>query len=161
MVGDTIRGLWRPKPGGLTPEQNNPPSRLPERHTGSRTRTNATVTQPFPIGGFNEQGPIQENRNRIAPQVPGGRRSGHRGGGDAGIPDDRQGPDRADQHALAVHLTGGELKIEVLPAGAVVPAFGLLDAVSKGTLDGGHGVLVYHYGKQNALDLWGSGPAFG
>ena len=58
-------------------------------------------------------------------------------------------------------MTGGELKIEVLPAGAVVPAFGLLDGVSKGTLDGGHGVLVYHYGKQNALALWGSGPAFG
>ncbi|MCR4333005.1 MAG: hypothetical protein NUV34_09965 [Sulfuricaulis sp.] len=57
-------------------------------------------------------------------------------------------------------MTGGELKIEVLPAGAVVPAFGLLDAVSKGTLDGGHGVLVYHYGKQNALALWGSSPAF-
>jgi TRAP-type mannitol/chloroaromatic compound transport system substrate-binding protein len=58
-------------------------------------------------------------------------------------------------------MTGGELKIEVLPAGAVVPAFGLIDAVSKGTLDGGHGVLAYHYGKQNALALWGSGPAFG
>jgi len=58
-------------------------------------------------------------------------------------------------------MTGGDLRIEVLPAGAVVPAFGLLDAVSKGTLDGGHGVLVYHYGKQNALALWGSGPAFG
>jgi TRAP-type mannitol/chloroaromatic compound transport system substrate-binding protein len=58
-------------------------------------------------------------------------------------------------------MTGGELKIEVLPAGAVVPAFGLIDAVSKGTLDGGHGVLVYHYGKQTALALWGSGPAFG
>ncbi len=57
-------------------------------------------------------------------------------------------------------MTGGELRIEVLPAGAVVPAFGLLDAVSKGTLDGGHGVLVYHYGKQNALALWGSSPAF-
>jgi TRAP-type mannitol/chloroaromatic compound transport system substrate-binding protein len=57
-------------------------------------------------------------------------------------------------------MTGGDLKIEVLPAGAVVPAFGLLDAVSKGTLDGGHGVLVYHYGKQTALALWGSGPAF-
>ena len=58
-------------------------------------------------------------------------------------------------------MTGGELKIEVLPAGSVVPAFGLLDAVSKGTLDGGHGVIVYHYGKQNALALWGSGPAYG
>ncbi len=58
-------------------------------------------------------------------------------------------------------MTGGDLKIEVLPAGAVVPAFGLLDAVTKGTLDGGHGVLVYHYAKQNALALWGSGPAYG
>ena len=57
-------------------------------------------------------------------------------------------------------MTGGDLKIEVLPAGSVVPAFGLLDAVSKGTLDGGHGVLVYHYGKQNALALWGSSPAY-
>src|SRR6266404_6822235 len=58
-------------------------------------------------------------------------------------------------------MTGGDLRIDVLPAGAVVPAFELLDAVSKGTLDGGHGVLAYHYGKQNALALWGSGPAYG
>jgi len=58
-------------------------------------------------------------------------------------------------------MTGGELKIEVLPAGAVAPVFGMHDAISKGTLDGGHTVLVYAYGKQNALALWGSGPAFG
>src|SRR3989475_869239 len=58
-------------------------------------------------------------------------------------------------------MTGGDLKIGVRPAGAVVPAFGLIDAVSKGTLDGGHGVLVYHYGKQTALALWGSSPAYG
>ncbi len=58
-------------------------------------------------------------------------------------------------------MTGGDLRIEVLPAGAVVPAFGLLDAVSSGTLDGGHGVVVYHYGKQTALALWGSGPGYG
>jgi len=58
-------------------------------------------------------------------------------------------------------MTGGDLKIEVLPAGAVVPAFGLLDAVSKGVLDGGHGVLVYSYGKNTAIALWGSGPGYG
>ena len=58
-------------------------------------------------------------------------------------------------------MAGGRLKIEVLPAGAVVPAFQLLDAVGKGTLDGGHGVVAYHYGKNSALALWGSGPAFG
>ena len=58
-------------------------------------------------------------------------------------------------------MSGGDMKIEVLPAGAVVPAFGLLEAVTKGTLDGGHGVLGYHYGKQNALALWSTGPMFG
>ena len=41
-------------------------------------------------------------------------------------------------------MAGARLKIEVLPAGAVVPAFQLLEAVSKGTLDGGHGVIAYH-----------------
>jgi TRAP-type mannitol/chloroaromatic compound transport system substrate-binding protein len=67
----------------------------------------------------------------------------------------------AQDYAKKVNdMTGGDLKIEVLPAGAVVPPFGLLDAVSKGTLDGGHGVLVYHYGKSTALALWGSGPAY-
>lgn len=58
-------------------------------------------------------------------------------------------------------MAGGQLRIEVLPAGAVVPAFNLLDAVSSGTLDGGHGVLAYWYGKNTAVALWGSGPSFG
>lgn len=58
-------------------------------------------------------------------------------------------------------MASGRLKIEVLPSGAVVPAFQLLEAVSKGTLDGGHGVIAYWYGKNSALALWGSGPAFG
>lgn len=58
-------------------------------------------------------------------------------------------------------MAGGDLKIEVLPSGAVVPAFQLIDAVSKGTLDGGHGVLAYWYGKNPAMALWGSGAAWG
>ena len=58
-------------------------------------------------------------------------------------------------------MSGGRLKIEVLPSGAVVKAFELLDAVNKGTLDGGHGVVAYWYGKNSAVALWGSGPAFG
>jgi TRAP-type mannitol/chloroaromatic compound transport system substrate-binding protein len=67
----------------------------------------------------------------------------------------------AQDYAKKVNdMTGGDLRIDVLPAGAVVPPFGLLDAVSKGTLDGGHGALVYHYGKQTALALWGSGPGY-
>jgi TRAP-type mannitol/chloroaromatic compound transport system substrate-binding protein len=68
----------------------------------------------------------------------------------------------ANDFAKAVNdMAGGRLKIEVLPAGAVVPAFQLLEGVSKGTLDGGHGVVAYHYGKNSALALWGSGPGFG
>ena len=55
-------------------------------------------------------------------------------------------------------MTGGELKIEVLPAGAVVPAFGLLDAVSKGTLDGGHGVLVLPLRQAERARAVGLGP---
>jgi TRAP-type mannitol/chloroaromatic compound transport system substrate-binding protein len=58
-------------------------------------------------------------------------------------------------------MAGNRLKIEVLPSGAVVRAFDLLDAVAKGTLDGGHGVVAYWYGKNSAVALWGSGPAFG
>ncbi len=57
--------------------------------------------------------------------------------------------------------SGGRLKIEVLPAGAVVKPFDLIDAVSKGVLDGGHGVTAYWYSKNSAIALWGSGPAFG
>jgi TRAP-type mannitol/chloroaromatic compound transport system substrate-binding protein len=58
-------------------------------------------------------------------------------------------------------MTGGRLKIEVLPAGAVVKAFDLIDAVNKGTLDGGHGVSAYWYGKNSAYSLFGTGPSFG
>jgi TRAP-type mannitol/chloroaromatic compound transport system substrate-binding protein len=58
-------------------------------------------------------------------------------------------------------MSSGKLRIEILPAGAVVKPFDLLDAVNKGTLDGGHGVVAYWYGKNSAVALWGSGPAFG
>ena len=58
-------------------------------------------------------------------------------------------------------MSGGELRIEVLPLGAVSSAFGLLDAVSKGLVDGGHGSLGHHYRRHPAFALWGSGPAFG
>ena len=58
-------------------------------------------------------------------------------------------------------MSGGRLKIEMLPSGSIVKAFDLLDAVAKGTLDGGHGVIAYWYPKNSAIALWGSGPAFG
>lgn len=58
-------------------------------------------------------------------------------------------------------MSGGRLKINVLPAGAVVKAFDLIDAVHKGILDGGHGVSAYWYGKNSAYSLFGTGPSFG
>lgn len=55
----------------------------------------------------------------------------------------------------------GKVKIELLQAGAVVPAFGVLDAVNTGVLDGGHGVSAYWYGKNKAFSLFGTAPPFG
>ena len=61
----------------------------------------------------------------------------------------------------ASDLTGGRLKIEMLPSGAVVPPLQLIEAVSKGTLDGGHGLPAYWFGKNIAFGLYGAGPDFG
>ena len=58
-------------------------------------------------------------------------------------------------------MSGGRLKLEVLAAGAVVPAFQLQDAVNTGILDGGHGVCAYWYGKHKAFSLFGTPPGFG
>jgi len=55
-------------------------------------------------------------------------------------------------------MAGGRLRLELLAAGAVVPAFQLLDAVSAGTLDGGHGVAAYWFGKNKAFSLFGTSP---
>ena len=61
----------------------------------------------------------------------------------------------------ASDLTGGRLKIEMLPAGAVVPGLQVVDAVSKGVLDGGHGIPAFWFGKNVAFGLYGAGPDFG
>jgi TRAP-type mannitol/chloroaromatic compound transport system substrate-binding protein len=58
-------------------------------------------------------------------------------------------------------MTGGRLKLELLPAGAVAKAFEVQDAVVAGTLDGGHGVCAYWYGKHKAYSLFGTPPAWG
>ena len=49
----------------------------------------------------------------------------------------------------------------MLPAGAVVPGLQLADAVSKGVLDGGHGLAGFWFGKNSAFGLYGAGPDFG
>jgi len=61
----------------------------------------------------------------------------------------------------AEEMAGGRLKIDILPAGAVVPAFQLIEAVHQSTLDGGHGVPAYWFGKNVAASLFGTGPSFG
>ena len=58
-------------------------------------------------------------------------------------------------------LSGGRLKLDLLPAGAVVGALQLQDAVIAGALDGGHGVAGYWYGKNKAFSLFATPPAFG
>ena len=58
-------------------------------------------------------------------------------------------------------MSGGRLKIDLLPAGAVVGAFQVMDAVSDGVLDMAHSVPVYWYGKNKAASLFGTGPVFG
>ena len=59
-------------------------------------------------------------------------------------------------------MSGGRLKVDVLPAGAIVGAFQVIDAVSDGVLDAAHSVPVYWYGKDKAASsLFGTGPVFG
>ncbi len=58
-------------------------------------------------------------------------------------------------------MSAGRIKIDLLPAGAVVAAFQVLDASSDGVLDAAHTVPVYWYGKNKAASLFGTGPVFG
>ena len=58
-------------------------------------------------------------------------------------------------------MSGGRLKLDVLAAGAVVPAFQMAEAVHSGVLDAGHGVCAYWYGKHKAYSLFGTPPSFG
>ncbi|SNS75154.1 TRAP transporter substrate-binding protein [Tropicimonas sediminicola] len=58
-------------------------------------------------------------------------------------------------------MSGGRLKIDLLPAGAVVAAFQVMDAVNDGILDAAHSVTAYWYGKSKAASLFGTGPVLG
>ncbi len=58
-------------------------------------------------------------------------------------------------------MSGGSLKIDYLPSGAVVQAFQVQDAVNDGVLDAAHTVTAYWYGKNKAASLFGTGPVFG
>ena len=69
--------------------------------------------------------------------------------------------DAVDYANKVNQMTGGRLKLEVLAAGAVVPAFQMQDAVHSGILEAGHGVCAYWYGKHKAFSLFGTPPSFG
>lgn len=57
-------------------------------------------------------------------------------------------------------MSGGKIKMEMLPDGAVVNAFEMLDAVDKGVVDGGYSWTHYWSGKNTAAGLF-SNPAAG
>ena len=63
--------------------------------------------------------------------------------------------------ARVEQMSGGRLKVDLLPAGAVVGAFQVMDAVHDGVLDAAHTVPVYWYGKSKAASFFGTGPVFG
>jgi TRAP-type mannitol/chloroaromatic compound transport system substrate-binding protein len=55
-------------------------------------------------------------------------------------------------------LTSGALKIEALTAGQVVPAFEVLDATSKKTLDGYHAISYYWMSRNPTMALFAGPP---
>ena len=56
-------------------------------------------------------------------------------------------------------LTAGQLKIEALAAGQIVPAFEVLDATHKKVIDGAHAISYYWVGKNKAATLFSATPA--
>jgi len=58
-------------------------------------------------------------------------------------------------------MSGERIKIDLLPAGAVVAAFQVMDAVNDGVIDAAHTVPVYWYGKSKAASFFGTGPVYG
>ena len=70
--------------------------------------------------------------------------------------------DMAKQYVERVEkMSGGRLKIDLLPSGSVVKAFQVQDACHKGVLDAAHTVTAYWYSKNKAASLFGTGPVFG
>src|SRR4026209_985611 len=55
-------------------------------------------------------------------------------------------------------LTSGQIKIEAMAAGQIMPAFEILDATHKKVIDGGHGVAYYWVGKNKTATLFSATP---
>jgi TRAP-type mannitol/chloroaromatic compound transport system substrate-binding protein len=61
-----------------------------------------------------------------------------------------------DYAKMVSDMSGGSLKIDVQPVGAVVKTSEIGQAVSSGVVDMGHWVTAYWYGKNPAASLFGS-----
>ena len=66
-----------------------------------------------------------------------------------------------DYCKMVSDMSGGSLKIDLLPVGAVVKTGEIGQAVSSGIVDMGHWVTAYWYGKNTAASLFGTGPSYG
>lgn len=58
-------------------------------------------------------------------------------------------------------MSGGRLRMDILPAGAMVKPQDLQDAVHRGTIDGCHAMPAFWHMRNTAFSLFGSGPALG
>jgi TRAP-type mannitol/chloroaromatic compound transport system substrate-binding protein len=68
----------------------------------------------------------------------------------------------AQDYATSISaMSGGSLKIELLPVGAILKITEIADGVSTGVVDAGHSVSAYWYGKNPASSLFGTGPSYG
>ncbi len=68
----------------------------------------------------------------------------------------------AGQYAKIVEdSSGGRIKIDLTPAGAIVGAFQVMDGVNDGVIDAAHTVAVYWYGKHKGASFFGTGPVWG
>ncbi len=70
--------------------------------------------------------------------------------------------DMARQYTgMVEEMSAGRIKFDLLPAGAVVGAFQVMDGVNDGVIDAAHSVSAYWYGKHKAASFFGTGPVFG
>ena len=66
-----------------------------------------------------------------------------------------------DYAKMVSDMSGGSLKIDLQPVGAIVKTKEIGQAVSSGVVDMGHWVTAYWYAKNPAASLFGTGPSYG
>src|SRR5260221_12942727 len=177
---NTIRGLWRVQAPGARGGNNRAPRivyrrrfRGTRRMTPGRPSMNCHHPKEDPMS--NEQSKKTESAARR--KFLTGAAAATAGAATLGFPmiAKAQGPismrwqstwpskdifhEYALDYAKKVNdMTGGDLRIEVLPAGSGVAAFGLLDAGSKSTPDGGDRGRVLPYRQPNGPPALGVRP---